>query len=180
VDIDQTKLQLDLVRLKREFEKEEFVYLSKCILFLVEQEFKMELYALIATGVVYAWVLTNTSSVLPATNNTVVLSLRTLSLYAVWLPPLLIGAFMLRSVSLYTTLEMTYAYIKNIEKNALGRAGWQQFVVDYKRNAGPLGNLLRLSMIISWFLIFTATVIIAWLIAPINSTVLHSALSAQR
>ena len=144
-------------RSKRDFQKEEFRYLTDSIHRLVDEQFKLERYALIGSVGTYAWLLTKTQT---ATE------FAPLTKYVFWLPPALIAFSMMRSVSLLFTLEGTYAYIRELEAQFLGARGWQGFVVERRKKSLGAWSF-RVSLTVFWAVLFVITICLAWRLAPL-------------
>lgn len=151
-------------KLKREFQIDEFKFLTQTILFHAENQTKLEQYTLLGIAAIYGWLLTRPSPrALPNPGD-----LSSLGVYIFWLPPLLVVFAALRSASLLFTLELTYAYIKKIEISLTGGPGWQAFVVDYRRK-NPQMWLFRLSLVIFWIAMLVFSLALAWHFAPLHS-----------
>ncbi len=163
MDIDHEKLRLELVRLRREFQKEEFIYLASCINQLVDEQFKLERNMFIGIAAIYAWLTTKDAIGIIASETTIGM----LAKYSAWLAPTIVAFGMLRSVSMYITLEITYGYMRKIETSALGHdGGWQAFAA--KQKAQLYNRAFRITLIMFWAVMFAATVFIALEVAPIT------------
>lgn len=137
---------------RREFQMEEFRYVTDAIARMIDEQFKLERYALIGTFGTYAWIFSRPQSVG---------ELAKLSDYALWIPPALIGFSILRSASLLFTLQGQIEYVKKLELLLAGEPGWQEFVVR-RRKHNPGALLFRVSLTIFWFALLGAAIAIVW------------------
>ena len=83
--------------LRYDFQKEEFRYLTGEIRAHVDEQFKLERYVIVGIAAVYAWLLTTGSN-------------SPLVKYGYWVPPVAVLFSILRTGSLYFTLEGMYSY----------------------------------------------------------------------
>jgi hypothetical protein len=152
-------------KLKREFQLEEFRYLTAAVSGHVENQVKLERYTLLGIAAIYGWLFARQPlKALPVEGD-----ISAYGIYIFWLPPLLILFAMFRSVSLLFTLEMIYAYLKEIELKLSGQPGWQVFVVEYRKQK-PRGWLFRFSLTAFWIAILTISTVVAWHFAPLRAS----------
>jgi len=146
----------DLEKLKREFQKSEFEFLTKGILLHVEAQERLERYTLFGVAAVYAWLFT----VRPPRSLPLPGDLSSYYWVVYWIPPMLIVFSMIRSASLLFTLEMIYSYIQEIERDLKGQPGFQAFVVNYRQRKKRMW-LFRTSLTFFWFLLLAASGLVA-------------------